>query len=69
MRGIAGVITGRALYEGRFTLSQAIAATKQSRRIISRLSRNLLGTRVLLPRNRFRISRLRRFQSIAPSTK
>ncbi|MGH7914597.1 MAG: 1-(5-phosphoribosyl)-5-[(5-phosphoribosylamino)methylideneamino]imidazole-4-carboxamide isomerase [Candidatus Binataceae bacterium] len=25
-RGIAGVITGRALYEGRFTLSQAIAA-------------------------------------------
>jgi phosphoribosylformimino-5-aminoimidazole carboxamide ribotide isomerase len=26
-RGIAGVITGRALYEGRFTLSQAIAAT------------------------------------------
>ena len=25
--GIAGVITGRALYEGRFTLSQAIAAT------------------------------------------
>jgi phosphoribosylformimino-5-aminoimidazole carboxamide ribotide isomerase len=26
-RGIVGVITGRALYEGRFTLSQAIAAT------------------------------------------
>ena len=26
-RGIAGVITGRALYERRFTLSQAIAAT------------------------------------------
>ncbi len=25
-RGIAGVITGRALYEGRFTLAQAIAA-------------------------------------------
>lgn len=25
--GVAGVITGRALYEGRFTLSQAIAAT------------------------------------------
>lgn len=29
VRGIAGVITGRALYEGRFTLSQAIAATKR----------------------------------------
>jgi phosphoribosylanthranilate isomerase len=27
-RGIAGVITGRALYERRFTLSQAISATK-----------------------------------------
>jgi phosphoribosylformimino-5-aminoimidazole carboxamide ribotide isomerase len=26
--GIVGVITGRALYEGRFTLSQAVAATK-----------------------------------------
>jgi phosphoribosylformimino-5-aminoimidazole carboxamide ribonucleotide (ProFAR) isomerase len=25
-RGIVGVITGRALYEGRFTLAQAIAA-------------------------------------------
>jgi phosphoribosylformimino-5-aminoimidazole carboxamide ribonucleotide (ProFAR) isomerase len=25
-RGIVGVITGRALYEGRFTLGQAIAA-------------------------------------------
>ena len=26
--GIAGAITGRALYEGRFTLSEAIAATR-----------------------------------------
>lgn len=29
--GIAGVITGRALYEGRFTLAQAIAAAGDSR--------------------------------------
>jgi phosphoribosylformimino-5-aminoimidazole carboxamide ribotide isomerase len=31
-RGIAGVITGRALYEGRFTLAQAIAAAAEKGR-------------------------------------